>query len=63
MISLYMETGSLICETNENLCVQVKEAFAEIKTYANIGWEYIKDLFTKGTDKIQTWYEIYSGKQ
>ena len=62
MISLYMETGSVICDSNTELCATVKSTFSDIKDFAKIGWSYVKDLIGSGLEKIEDWYLIYSGK-
>ena len=62
MVSLYMDTGSIICDTNQELCTTVKSTFSDIKDFAEIGWSYIKDLIGSGINKLEDWYLIYSGK-
>ncbi len=62
MVSLYMETGSVICDSNSELCMTVKSTFSDIKDFAKIGWSYVKDLIGSGLEKIEDWYLIYSGK-
>ena len=62
MVSLYMETGSIICDSNIELCTTVKSTFSDIKSFAKIGWSYVKDLIGNGLEKIDDWYLIYSGK-
>lgn len=62
MVSLYMETGSVICDSNSELCMTVKSTFSDIKDFAKIGWSYVKDLIGSALEKIEDWYLIYSGK-
>lgn len=62
MINLYMEMGTLICDNNPDMCSNVKTVFGEVKEYASIGWDYVKNLVSGGLDKLEDWYKIYSGK-
>lgn len=61
-ISLYMEISVDICTKNKDECNKVKEIFTEIKDVCKIGWNYIKELTSKGLNNLKEWYEIYSGK-
>lgn len=61
-VSLYMDISVDICTKNKGECDKVKDIFAEIKDVCKIGWNYIKELTSKGVTNLKHWYEVYSGK-
>lgn len=61
-VKMYLDFGTMICESDAKLCVNVKSSFQNIKNYADIGWDTIKNLASSSIDKLRNWYEIFSGK-
>lgn len=62
IVSTYLDLTTSICEANSSLCEQAKEDFQSLKKSFGFTWDLIKDLASSGLDKLQNWYEIWSGK-
>ena len=48
-----------ICTNHEDDCEKAKEIFSEIKDKGKIGFSYIKEIISKGKNKLKDYYEIY----
>lgn len=62
LVTLYLDISSKICEKNEDDCIKAKEIFVEIKSFCEIGWDFIKEIASSTTTKLKKWYEVYSEK-
>lgn len=61
VVELYLDTTTMICESNESVCQHAKEDFAFMKKSFGITWDLIKSFAEAGTDKLKAWYEIFRG--
>ena len=62
IVSTYLDITSSICEANSSLCEQAKEDFQSLKDSFGLTWGFLKNLASSGLDKLQNWYEVWSGK-
>ena len=62
IVSTYLDITSSICEANSSLCEQAKEDFQSLKDSFGLTWDFLKNLASSGLDKLQNWYEVWSGK-
>lgn len=59
LVMLYLDTTINICSNNKEQCNKAKEIFGEIKDSCKIGFSYIKDILSKGKNKLEDYYEIF----
>ncbi len=62
IIETYLTTTTKICNYDKTLCNDAKKDFQVMKSAFSITWDAIKDIIANGTEHLQEWYEIYSGK-
>ena len=62
IVSTYLDITSSICDANSSLCEQAKEDFQSLKDSFGLTWDFLKGLASSGLDKLQNWYEVWSGK-
>ena len=62
IVSTYLDITTSICESHSDLCESAKNDFQSLKKSFGFTWDLIKDLASSGLDKLQNWYEIWSGK-
>lgn len=67
LLAKYMDLTTSICESNKDTCNQAKSDFKLMKESINLTWSTLKTAFSyafsKGTDALVNWYEIFSGKK
>lgn len=59
LVMLYLDTTISICSNNKEQCNKAKEIFGEVKDSCKIGFSYIKDILSKGKNKLEDYYEIF----
>lgn len=59
LVMNYLDLTVSICSNHEQGCDKAKELFGEIKNKGKIGLSYIKNILSKGKNKLKDYYEIY----
>ena len=59
LVVSYLDLTVNICSNHEEGCDKAKKIFGEIKDKGKIGLGYIKDILSKGKNKLKDYYEIY----
>lgn len=59
LVMKYLDLTVSICSNHEQECDKAKELFKEIKSKGKIGLSYIKNIMSKGKNKLKDYYEIY----
>ena len=57
IVDLYIDTTNDICRKNEELCLNAKKDFQNLKENFGITFDYIKEYSKKGFEKVKDWYE------
>lgn len=59
LVTKYLDLTVSICSNHEQGCDKAKEIFGEIKEKGKITLSYIKNVLSKGKNKLKDYYEIY----
>lgn len=59
LVEKYLDITTTICNKDQELCINAKEGFKDLKSNFGLTWEIIKDIAGTGTTKLKNWYEIW----
>ena len=62
LTELYIKITNKICDAKPTLCETAREDFKVMKEKFGITYEYLKELFQKGKDKVNDWYLEFRDK-